>query len=612
MGKMLTRKRKFEEAKEEYDIISPPKKRNKGEYEVDRDWIAASRTRNFFINDPIIDYLEHTKGRKSITNQFTRFLLERGLDFEQAVMDLLTHRFGAAKIQKIAETKEDIRDPQKARETEEAMKSGVPIIYQGVLHNWVNKTYGCPDLLVRSDYVNKIVESKVLTPVEQRMTAVNLSVNAQYHYRIIDIKFSTLHLRSDGVHLLNSGSFPAYKSQLHIYNYALGLLQGYLPPCAYILGRKWDFTRKGAKRSGNSCFEKLGSINYLTVDQVYVTRTEEALEWLRDLRRNGHEWKTMPPSCEQLYPNMSNKNDNPWGKEKRKIAEEIKELTMLWQCGPKNRDKAHAKGVYGWDDKRLTPEMLGIKNEKRQKTLQSILDVNRDPTRKIIPSKIPSNVDWMVKPRLELFIDFETVNDLLSDLSQLPYTLDRSMIFMIGCGWEEAGEWRYKSFCVKRLTSHCEYELIDEFMDFIDELVWRICPDNPSFEPRLIHWAPAEPRSYERAYEKHYPNTWELDNWFDLCEVFKTTPIAIKDCFDYSLKSVVRAMKKHKMIETSYEDSSVGDGMSAMMIAHEADKEADITGKSLMDIPDIQDVMKYNEIDVKVMWEMLRYLRNLA
>ena len=59
----------------------------------------------------------------------------------------------------------------------------------------------------------------------------------------LDTKFSQLHLASGG-ELGNSGSAPAYKVQLHLYNRMLGRLQGYTPPESFVLGRGWGQTRR--------------------------------------------------------------------------------------------------------------------------------------------------------------------------------------------------------------------------------------------------------------------------------------------------------------------------------------------------------------------------------
>ena len=85
-------------------------------------------------------------------------------------------------------------------------------------------THGIIDLLVRSDYLHKLVDECPLTQDEIKIP--NKLDTKSYHYIVIDIKFSTLPLRSDGKHLLNSGSYPAYKAQCLIYTQAVGLIQG--------------------------------------------------------------------------------------------------------------------------------------------------------------------------------------------------------------------------------------------------------------------------------------------------------------------------------------------------------------------------------------------------
>ena len=48
------------------------------------------------------------------------------------------------------------RSVEKFKETIGFMKNGIEIIYQGVLHDYENNIYGCPDLMVRSDRINDI------------------------------------------------------------------------------------------------------------------------------------------------------------------------------------------------------------------------------------------------------------------------------------------------------------------------------------------------------------------------------------------------------------------------------------------------------------------------
>ena len=76
-----------------------------------------------------------------------------------------------------------------------------------------------------------------------------------WHYLVVDTKFTTLHLNASGTELANDGSAPAYKAQVYIYNRMLGRLQGFEPPKSYLLGRGWQrrqssVTYRGSQRDG--------------------------------------------------------------------------------------------------------------------------------------------------------------------------------------------------------------------------------------------------------------------------------------------------------------------------------------------------------------------------
>ena len=48
------------------------------------------------------------------------------------------------------------------------MEKGTEIIYQGVLCDFENKVFGVPDLIVRSDYINKIFNEIVISRNERK------------------------------------------------------------------------------------------------------------------------------------------------------------------------------------------------------------------------------------------------------------------------------------------------------------------------------------------------------------------------------------------------------------------------------------------------------------
>jgi hypothetical protein len=158
------------------------------------------------------------------------------------------------------------------------MKNGIPIIYQGVLHNYDNKTYGIPDLLVRSDYINTLLGYNVISEDEEKIGSPNLKI--KYHYKVIDIKHSTIYLKKDGEHILNVESIPAYKSQLYIYTLALNKILGININKAFIWGKKYKIN----KDENNNFMNKLGIIDYDNNDIEYIEKTNNAINWIKELR----------------------------------------------------------------------------------------------------------------------------------------------------------------------------------------------------------------------------------------------------------------------------------------------------------------------------------------
>jgi len=563
---------------------------------------------------------------KSSRFSFPEYLMNQGTIFEDKIIGLLIERFGVDMVARIGGDLSP-RSAKKVQETVDAMNKGIPIIHSGLLHNPENKTYGIPDLLIRSDWINNLVSVNPIPRSKKRISAPRLrdplypDKSPSYHYIIVDIKFSTLLLRADGINLLNAGSFPAYKSQLLIYNQALALLQGYDPQKAYILGRRWKFTCLGRPYKGESCFDRLGTIDYTDVDLKYVGRTEQALRWLREVRsEDAEKWDITksPFSRKELYPNMSNYHDYPWRPIKAKIAREIFELTSLWMVGVKHREFAHNRKIYGWNDENCISKNLNITGEFTSRLLTEILKVNQPHMleqypNSVYPEQIRNNyLRWQEPDTVEFYVDFETVSNVMTDFSCLPQVKDTTIIFMIGVGHINpcTQEWVHRSFITNRLTLKEEERVCHEFAEYIrtESALYNI------ERPLCVHWAPAEDKMWERAKQRH-PNTfegWQSERWqwFDLLKVFKEEPIVVRGALNFSLKSITKALNKNKCINIDWNtNSSCLDGQGAMIGAYRASQRARELDISMKDTPEIKEIDEYNKIDVKALQQIISYLR---
>ena len=608
-------------------------------------WVSAGRTRNWTLDDPLIDWLQlYGKSRDYIPKKeladynkdldFLAFLLDQGRKFEVGILRLLQARYDVITV---ARDYREIRSLDRAEETFEAMRQGVSIIYQGVLWDAHNKNYGSPDFLVRSDIL-RLLFSGSISEQEAGISAPDLGTNP-WHYLVVDTKFTTLHLNASGTELINDGSAPAYKAQLHIYNRMLGRLQGFEPPQSYLLGRGWQRTQSGVTYRGRSAMEQLRPVpqNGKVTNGVPIAHAvEEALRWMRRVRTEGEDWELLPtPTVPELYPNMSNaddgdmmlerrpaelepgleedEQDGKWVGVKKWLAGELRELTQLWQVGVGKRKKAHTDGWYRWDEPGLTADILGITGPKTQPTLQQLLSVNADAGSPVCPVRIGRTRDeWHATPGVEFYVDFEFCSDLNDDFSKLPEKGGQPLIFMIGCGHVENGKWQFKSLIAECLTEEEELRVVQEWLAHMSTVRDRLDPTNDT--PRIFHWSHAEPTQLDKAYNsakvRHGQSAdWPELGWYDfLTKVMREEPVVVRGALGFGLKAIANALHSLGLIETDWADSPV-DGLGAMVGAWRCDEEAKKKGVPMTDLPLIKEIGRYNEVDCKVMMEIVRYLR---
>ena len=609
-------------------------------------WVSAGRTRNWILDDPLIDWLQlYGKSCDYIPKtawsgyekdlDFLEFIFERGREFEAGILRLFRQRHDVATI---AQDYREISRLDKAEETFAAVQQGVPIIYQAVLWDAQNLNYGSPDFLVRSDVLHDLFPGSVSVQ-EASTSAPDLGVNG-WHYCVVDTKFTTLHLNASGSEVGNGGSGPAYKAQLYIYNRMLGRLQGFEPPKSYLLGRGWQ----QRKDRGTNALERLGPIpqnGTVTNGVPIAVAVEDALRWIRRVRTEGQAWQLLPkPSVPELYPNMSNADDGnmmleirpaelepdveedesagQWVGVKKWLAGELKELTQLWQVGVGKRKQAHEEGLYRWDDSWVTSATVDVDGKKRSRVLNQILGVNRPEYDGsfVLPSQVETDREqWHPTPGVEFYVDFEFCSDLNDDFSTLPEKGGQPLIFMIGCGHVENGEWQFKSLVTNELSEEEEFRIIQEWVAYMSAVRDRLDPQNSN--PHIFHWSAAERTALENAYNsvkaRHqeradWPELGWLD-WYDfLRKVMREEPVTVRGALGFGLKAVANAMHSHGLIETSWADSPV-DGLGAMVGAWRCDEEARRKGVSMAELPLMEEIARYNEVDCKVMMEIVRYLR---
>ena len=682
-------------------------------------WVSATAVKNYMFSDPLLDWLDRyyelnkitlydtfinqnenqrTKRRRMCTlnsnkitsinetmtnlkgnNDSLSVLFANGIEFEEKVNNELRSIANIKCRDHIGSkfvtvfTQEDYHKHKKRtdmkvmklkmKETIAYMNEGIPIISQAVLMNTDNHTYGVADILIRGDYINEFFSTQ-LEDDNLLVGAPKLKTNT--HYRVIDIKWTTMTLCVNGLNLRNDNRIPAYKAQLAIYNAALGNIQGYTPTEAYVMSKAWFIDSKNYPERGYSCFDRLGVVDYDGFDKKYIESTKEAIKWVHKVSLVGRTWnlKDGEPDIPEMYPNMCNKNDGVWEQVKKKIADNYDEITNVWYVGVKHREVAHAKGIFKISDPKCDTSALGIDKGTRKITIDNILSTNRSVDNIVNPQELTNFefLNWLQIDDGDYYVDFETINGALqvcpNDIDIRDSKSDSDITFMVGIGYnkqnnistktvldrirlpslskdicgvycKETDNWEYVCFYMKESCIEQEKSIYQKFITFIQErkkLIKEIKGINTIVSNNLFHWTVAEPKFMESSKKRHYdpisenPEDIEMVklynnfskecSWLDLYKMFTSVPITIKKCYNFKLKSVTKALYDNKLIHTTWPDNGIAEGLGAMFSAIDVYKQIDKgnVNEALSTHKVYKSIIDYNEIDCKAMWDIKRYL----
>lgn len=546
-------------------------------------------------DDPLLDWLDlfgeakgFEKDAADVETSFFAFITRKGRDFERRVVNAIQAKCEVVEVEPQYDENRKRLWWFDAERTKQILAQSPEVIYQATLVDEERRFYGRPDMLVRSDVLPRIFGCCPDLEAETR------------HYIVIDIKYSSVSLTKKTQTI--EKDLPK-ASQALIYNRCLAAIQGFPLQYAFILPRNI----RGDDECPDGCFARLAPVD--TFDPEIIEKVNTGADWMRKLRANGADWSVFPETTiEELRPNMSNGEDQPWHEAKKRIGDELRDVTQLWNVSPKNRPRAIARGITKWDDPRCCAATFGLGLGKTA-TLQAIIDSQKPDAPMVSPERIATaRDDWHPKAKLEFFVDFETVSNLDDDFSTFPVIGGTPLIFMIGCGYEKDDEWKFDCFIVDRLSARSEAEIITKWVEHMAG----ICTEYGVPDPKVFHWSPAEKSSltssFQSARNRHPEENWPEPNWFDfLNTVVKKEPVVVKGAFAFGLKAFANALHSHDLIRTHWTSSKI-DGLGAMVGAWNCEHKC-ADGGCLMDFELMKEIRDYNEIDCKVMWEAINYLR---
>lgn len=588
---------------------------------------------NYFRSDPLLDWLNlygPTERRDTDPNPFMTMIRNKNRTFNHLVCQ---HILGLYPDSTTNACPEPFQPPSSVLDsdvelyklgftfealerTRAAMSRQVPIIlnpcFMSTLPSYPYPFGGRADMIILNHYVPQVlgVPSSPDSPD-----------NA---YVVVNFRYATINLRADRTHLLNNAKQRVYKAHIWLLNAALGVQQGHVPVRGYIIGRKYDFRKRGVTYRITNALEGVGTVDFDDggVDEEYEQQCREALEWLQTVRStDAPSWDPFRPETSEgtaaephMYPNMKNMSDYPWHSYKEEIAQHIKEVTSMYHCGPKVRKYAHERGVTEWT--RLTPETIKYRSGPILDRIMQFVQMGQSggsaaPAPAPAPAFGTAAMDRMSKkgyirgrPCVEFYLDFEAIGNLYDDFSRFPESSDGAMIFLIGLIVVNnvQGTRRYQSYLVDKLNHSSERQMVSKMLSDIQTERQRHDQD---FAP-VYFWSNAENYMLRRAMG---PDVVKVNHlvMVDLCKAFKECGLVLPGQIGYGLKSVAKTMYSHGMISTTWKTTNqIADGLNAAIEAAKTyDHRDDASRRNYF-----RELIDYNYVDCKVMEEILEYLRS--
>ena len=537
--------------------------------------------RNFINDDPVCDYFEfqtnlnnNNNFEKDVNNYFNKYVSKTSTDFIDNFINNLS------KKTKIYYPSLIINKYNNIDQTIDKIYNRVPLIINPLLVNDKYKLIVKCDIMIKKDLFLKIFDE---------ITNVSFDTIQDNEYLIINLVPEVLTFKKGCREIRNTYNVFYNKCSLYAFNSALR---------KYINRNNFYFLFGKEYKYDNKTLIKKNNIGLVIFDPIYRDKIINSIIWLDTLRKNKLELYPKP-SCMELYPNMNNKQSQ-WESEKQKLAEKIKEITLIWRISYLDRNRLIKVGIDTWDNLYLLNNLYELKDQSTTKIIQEkIIHMNKHDNLVVEPRNITRSFKEILKPsQLEFILDIESVLHLEEKGNYFNNDKQEELpnICIIGLIIINNGEHIFKDFTIDNLTIEDEKQNILNWVNFISKYD----------EIKIYHWGHAE-KSYLENIHKRFPDI-KLPKMIliDLLHYFRSEPIIIKNCFNFSLKTIGKNLFKHGLIKSTWSDTD--NGLDAMIrfkqICLEKDKNI-----PLKRYTEVAEIIEYNKMDCVILMEILYYLR---
>lgn len=545
--------------------------------------INMNLLKNHISRDPIIDWFEiqnikNTIFTKDKNNYFRKYILNETINYKNNFLKNLKQKLLEA------HPNNTIYENTGINETIRLIKDRYPVIFKP---NLISEKYNI------HVSVDVIIMKRLFLDVFKDIKNVNMSSINNSDYLIINIIPEIVNFKADNKTLQKNEVINFNECNLYVFNSAL---KKYIPrsDIGFIFAKGYKIK--------NNFLEKKEKIALVKFDDKIRWNVINACEWIKRLTTNTYimNYKNVP--CIELYPNMNFKNTE-YQDEKKKIAERIKEITLIWKITYDERCELVKNGIKTWDNIYLINNLYDLKDSNTKNIQENIIHMNLQDEIILQPRSLSSKFKEVITPidneyilDIENLIHLEEKTNYFNDIIKP----DAANICIIGSVHLQNGIYRsFQDFTINDLSLKEEKKIIINWLKSL-----KLCENG---FVKIYHWGHAE-KSYIKNMKSRFPDIiFPKMILIDLLEFFKNEPIIIKNCFNFGLKNIGKALYRYKFISTTW--SSTDNGLDAMIRFKQICEEN--VGK---DIPlkrytEIAEIIKYNKIDCLVLTEILMFLR---
>ena len=543
--------------------------------------ISFHDLKNYIINDPLSDWFEKIN---QIYNTYecsepSRFEIElrekKHIYKENFIQFLMGSDYETHKDQEYELVKTKIEEKQKC------------IFIRPILYHERYDVSVIPDFIIHRDILKEIFNEIHIPDLHDKSLPQSLPL-----YIVSDIVYQTVNFNSDMTDLINDNLLYYYKCKIYLCNEILGYNEyGILFAKEY---RHKEFILKKKSVVGRYAFNN---------DMLY--KIQHGLAWIDNLNHYYDEWLIYPkPTITELYPNMNIKM-GPWYNEKKRLAEEIQEITLVWNISYHKRCLLHDKGIYTWSDPLLLNNIYPYEAHvsERNRIQEKMIHMNRQTELKISPRRIKSRefINHIKNKTDSIVLDFESVINLEERSSYFNDEIRDEIpkICIIGCINLKNNV--FKDFTIRYLTLDEEEKIVRYWLQYLKRVVGN--------DIKIYHWSSAE-RVYIDYMKARYPHLdYPNFTYVDLLSYFKIEPITIQGCFGYGLKEIVKMLYNHELIKNKWVDDT--DGLEAMIEVIQKSKDAVSKKIPIKRFTEIKKIIYYNYMDCKVIVDILEMLEKM-